>query len=97
MTERDRVNLYNDLCDYKDALAEIIVPPKTKEIALISRAISYVRGSNAKWLHMPDTKPVTKDGRALYFLPTQCSFCGFAEGRSSYKFCPECGSRITPR
>lgn len=96
MTEAERINLYNDLCDYEDDLRKISYPSQTKAIDMIHRAIVYVRGTSAKWLtNTACALPVLDESnRLLYHANCTCSSCGFIGGMSTFKLCPNCGSRM---
>ena len=94
MTEGERIQLYNNLCDFKEELEEIHYPPQTRKIDILRRAIDYVRGNPARWLKLPDTQQIVSDGRLKYLFPCECSSCGFARGFSDFKLCPQCGSRM---
>ena len=94
MTEAERINLYNDLCDYELELRQIVYPNKTREVDIIHRAVQYVRGNQARWVTR-DALPVLNDkGNIVKYTSAKCSFCGFASGDSDYKFCPNCASRM---
>ena len=94
MTEGERVQLYNDLCDYKDELEQISYPSQTRRINILARAVAYVRGDSARWLPMEDTQQIIKDNRLVYLFPMQCSSCRFDRGFSDFKLCPQCGCRM---
>ena len=95
MTERERINLYNDLCDFKSDLQAVYFPPQTKQIDIITRAISYVRGTQAKWVHTPQSEhEYAPNGALLRTSHCTCSSCGFADGRSDFRICPNCGARM---
>ena len=97
MIEGERVQLYNELCDFKEELEGIHFPPQTKKIDTLRRAIEYVRGTPAKWLTTADTQQMMNDNRLLYLFPCKCSLCGFNRGFSDFKLCPQCGSRMQKR
>lgn len=80
MKEAERVRLYNDLTDYEMDLKSIIYPPKTKEIDMIQRAIACVRGERGKW--------IASNGTNI------CNRCRFDEGKSSFRYCPNCGAKM---
>lgn len=94
MTEQERIQLYNDLCDFKADLLEIRLPPQTKNISTVSRAIEYVRGVSAKWLKTELSEPILVDGHAVASSHMKCSCCRFDKGESSFRFCPKCGARM---
>lgn len=94
MTEAERVTLYNDLCDFRDDLKVIHYPPQTKQIDILTRAISYVRGDQAKWLRLPESVTDVDANRMPFTFPMQCSSCKFSWGRSDFLLCPKCGSRM---
>ena len=94
MTEGERVQLYNSLCDFKEELEEIHYPPQTKKIDILRRAIDYVRGTPARWLSTADTQQIVKGNRLVYSFPCRCSVCAFDRGFSDFKLCPQCGSRM---
>lgn len=97
MTDGERVQLYNDLCDFKDELEQIHYPVQTKKIDIIRRAIEYVRGNPAKWLSTEDTQQILSENRLAYLFPVKCSVCGFKRGFSDFKYCPQCISRMQKR
>lgn len=96
MKDGDRVQLYNDLYDFKEELEEISYPSQTRKIDILRRAIEYVRNSPAKWLPMDDKEvdAVVNDAKLPYIFPRRCSACGFSRGFSDFKLCPQCGSRM---
>ena len=94
MTEADRVNLYNDLCDFRDELSIIQYPSQTKRIDILSRAIAYVHGNHATWLRIPESITETTANGLPFVFPMQCSSCLFAWGRSDYNICPRCGAKM---
>ena len=94
MTENERVELYNDLCDFKSDLQMICYPPQTRQIDILSRAIAYVKGTSAKWEKSNDSKDFFNDERFAFFAPSTCSSCHFAHGRSDFRRCPNCGARM---
>ena len=94
MTEGERVRLYNDLCDFMDDLKSITYPPQTKQIDILSRAVMFVRGSTAVWQRGTDSTQVPSQTKAFAYYPCTWSFCHFASGRTDYKFCPSCGTRM---
>ena len=96
MTEGERVQLYNDLCDWRDALAEITFPPQTKNIDILSRAITYVRGDTAKWLRTEASKTQVIGDRT-HLAPVACSRCSFPRGSSDFRVCPQCGAKMNLR
>ena len=97
MTEGERVAIYNDLCDWRDELAQITYPSQTKRIDILTRAIAYVRGETAKWLTTESTDSLTlTDGRTI-IAPVACSRCAFSRGASDFRFCPQCGTKIKNR
>ena len=93
MTEAERVRLYNDLCDYEQDLQLITIPPRTKEIDIIRRAIAYVRGVNAHWIKTPSSQ-VDTSGHIPVSTSMECSSCHFANGRSDFRICPQCSARL---
>ena len=94
MTERERIALYNDLCDFKEELSLIRLPPQTKKINTLSRAIEYVYGTTAKWQKTPDTCEEFVGERLVALTQMQCSACRFAHRRTDFKYCPNCGTKI---
>ena len=94
MKEGERIQLYNDLCDYKAELEEISYPSQTRKIDILRRAIEYVRGNSARWLTSPDTQRIIHDNRLAYLFPCECSCCHFDRGFSDFRLCPQCGSRM---
>ena len=94
MTEAERVQLYNDLCDLKSDMQEISYPPQTRQVDILSRAISFVKGVHAKWLKQPNSINTYSNDHLLYYSPTTCSSCHFAQGRSDFRICPNCGARM---
>ena len=93
MTEAERVRLYNDLCDYEQDLQLITIPPRTKEIDIIRRAITYVRGTNAHWIKTPLSQVDTSE-MFPFTTAMECSSCHFANGRSDFRICPQCSARM---
>ena len=96
MTEGERIQLYNGLCDFKEELEGISYPSQTSKIDLLRRAIEYVRNSPARWLEMSDSEvdSVVNEPRLPYMFPRKCSSCGFARGFSDFRLCPQCGCRM---
>ena len=94
MKEADRIQLYNDLCDYEQELKAIYYPPKTMEADMIHRAILFVRGETGRWV-LAEASPVF-DGheRIIGYTGCKCDKCGFSDGKSTFKFCPSCGARM---
>ena len=97
MTEGERIQLYNDLCDYTDELEQISYPSQTRRISILARAVAYVRGESARWLTMKDTQQIIHGDRLAYLFPMQCSSCHFDRGFSDFRLCPQCGSRMQKR
>ena len=92
MTEAERVQLYNDLCDYEEDLRMITYPSKTREIDIIHRAVVYVRGKTGQWKN--GTPVLDENNKIKYLVNCQCSSCGFADGKSTFKICPSCSARM---
>lgn len=94
MKEAERVELYNDLCDFEQELMQITFPPQTRKLDIIHRAIVYVKGERAKWESDGSSVAVLDgNGRMLYLADVKCSACGF-RAHSDYKFCPNCRARM---
>ena len=92
MTEAERVELYNSLCDFREELQNIY-PQQTKKIHTLTQAIIFVRGTTAKWERVPESQNIIADNRCVAFAPSACSSCHFL-GRSDYKLCPNCGAKM---
>lgn len=94
MRDGDRIQVYNDLCDFKDELEQIHYPSQTRRIDILKRAIDYVKGTPAHWNSTTETQQIFSDERYVYSFPCTCSGCGFARGFSDFKLCPQCGCRM---
>jgi len=96
MTEGERIQLYNELCDFKSELEEIHYPTQTKKIDILRRAIEYVRNQPAQWLMMSNEEvdKVINDPSLPYTFPRKCSACGFNKGFFGFRLCPQCGRRM---
>ena len=96
MKEGERIQLYNDLTDFKYELEQVSYPTQTKKIDILRRAIEYVRNTTARWLPMDNKEvdAVVNDARLPYIFPRKCSSCGFARGFADFRICPQCGSRM---
>ena len=94
MTEGERVRLYNDLCDYEQDLRMVTIPPRTREIDIINRAIAYVRGTTSKWIATPDSVQRFDPKGRVYVINMECRECKFQGGLSTYRICPQCGARM---
>ena len=93
MTEGERVQLYNSLCDFRDELRLITIPSQTRNIHTLTQAIDFVHGTTIRWLSTEDTHDIFNGDRLVYRFPCTCSSCGFARGFSDFKLCPQCGGR----
>lgn len=93
MTEADRVNLYNSLCDFREELQGIF-PHPTKKIDTLTKAITYIRGTTAKWERTSDSQNIIVQNKCVAFAPSACSACHFALGRSDFRICPNCGAKM---
>ena len=92
MTEGERIELYNNLCDFRDEL-NTIFPLPSQKIHTLSQAIIFVRGTTAKWERSDKSEPIIVNGRAIGSTNCTCSTCGVI-GRSDYRLCPNCGAKM---
>ena len=94
MTEAERVNLYNDLCDLEIEMQSVMYPPKVREVDILHRAVEYVRGVKGRWI-VSNGIPVFDDKkRIIDHTGCTCDRCKFSDGRASFRFCPNCGARM---
>ena len=94
MTEGERINLYNDLCDYEEDLKLISYPSQTKAIDIIHRAIVYVRGITARWITSNALPVLDENKKVIAYHNCECSSCHFIGGVSTFKLCPNCGAHM---
>ena len=95
MLEAERVRLYNDLCDYEQELKGVLLPRKTREIDIIHRAATYVRGERSRWVVSgAGCLPVFDGDKICDFVNATCENCKFGGGRASFRFCPNCGAKM---
>ena len=93
MTEAQRVELYNSLCDFREEL-QGIYPRPTQKIHTLTQAITFIRGTTAKWERLPESQNILADNCCIAFAPSACSACHFALGRSDFHICPNCGAKM---
>lgn len=95
MTEAERVELYNDLCDFELELHAITYPPQSKKINTLRRAIAFVGGTRGRWVCDASATPVFDGNRIIYYESCKCNQCSFSNHTlSTFKFCPSCGARM---
>ena len=96
MLEAERVRLYNDLCDLEQEMKNVVLPRKTREIDILHRAVTYVRGVQSRWIVSGGAcLPILdQNHRVIDYENATCEKCKFTGGRASFKYCPSCGAKM---